>query len=88
MGVRATLVMPILLNGRLWGLISCHHTRQFGGPGPDLTISARLIERLGGDLAIDSDPTQDANVRSRIDDLARPDQIRSPSARPSDARTR
>lgn len=25
MGVRATLVVSLLVNGRLWGLISCHH---------------------------------------------------------------
>ena len=25
MGVRATLVVSIMVNGRLWGLISCHH---------------------------------------------------------------
>ncbi len=25
MGVRSTLVMPIVVNDRLWGLISCHH---------------------------------------------------------------
>ncbi len=47
MGVRATLVMPILIHNRLWGLISCHHAQPLHAPATcdaPLAVARRLAD--------------------------------------------
>jgi light-regulated signal transduction histidine kinase (bacteriophytochrome) len=63
MGVRATLVMPILLDGALWGLISCHHGRRLHAPA---TCDAPLsVARHLTDAAIEIQTHQERRRAER-----------------------
>ncbi|KPQ07342.1 MAG: Signal transduction histidine kinase [Rhodobacteraceae bacterium HLUCCA12] len=41
-------------------------TRKFGGTGLGLTICKRIVERMGGDIAVDSQPGRGAQFRVRL----------------------
>lgn len=45
MGVAATLTMPILRNGQLWGLIACHHYEPIALPYP-LRAAAEFLGQI------------------------------------------
>ncbi len=45
MGVRSTLTLPIVVDGRLWGLFALHHYRLLQ-PSPTLLLALELIGRL------------------------------------------
>ncbi len=45
MGVSATLVLSLLVDGQLWGMIACHHDRAYTPP-PETRAAARRLGRL------------------------------------------
>jgi len=51
MGVGATLVTSLVVDGRLWGLIACHHTRAKALPWHRREAAARLNARICDRLA-------------------------------------
>ncbi|WP_439595414.1 GAF domain-containing protein [Falsiroseomonas sp.] len=51
MGVGATLVASILVGGRLWGLISCHHQTPRRTPFVQRAITELLAEAVGTRIA-------------------------------------
>jgi light-regulated signal transduction histidine kinase (bacteriophytochrome) len=48
MGVRATLTISIMVNGKLWGLISCHHRTAFSPNIKRLNLVEIFGNILGG----------------------------------------
>ena len=51
MGVTATLVISLLVGGRLWGLIACHHYRKRNVPFEIRAICELLAEVVGTRIA-------------------------------------
>jgi light-regulated signal transduction histidine kinase (bacteriophytochrome) len=51
MGVGATLVASILVGGRLWGLISCHHNTPRRSPFAMRAVTELLAEAVGTRIA-------------------------------------
>ena len=68
MGVRATLVMPILIRNQLWGLISCHHAQPLHAPA---TCDAPLsVVRCLADAAVEIQSHQDQHrAQQRATDI-------------------
>ena len=51
MGVRATLVVSLMVSGRLWGLISCHHYAPRSLPFETRAVCELLAEAVGTRIA-------------------------------------
>gem|GEM_PF-2858024 len=49
-GVRGSLSLPILVGGKLWGLINCHHARPLGASYALVEKSRHLASMLGKEL--------------------------------------
>jgi chemotaxis family two-component system sensor kinase Cph1 len=51
MGVRASMSLSIIVEGRLWGLVACHHTTGPHQPAPSVRrAAASLVELVAGRL--------------------------------------
>jgi signal transduction histidine kinase/ActR/RegA family two-component response regulator len=55
-------------------------TRQFGGTGLGLTISRKLVELMGGTIAIESQPNAGTTVRVRLPVVVAEPEVRRPDA--------
>lgn len=66
MGVQATLTASIAVNGRLWGLIACHHDSRMLPPPPTREAIGDLATRVGARLgAIEDAAAVDIEATAR-----------------------
>lgn len=65
MGVAATLTMPLISEGKLWGLVACHHStpRQIG---VDQRLAAVLVAQLVSSQLIVKAAMEDQRYRAQL----------------------
>ena len=70
MGVAATLTMPLISEGKLWGLVACHHAspRQIG---VDHRLAAVLVARLVSSQLVVKIAMEDQRYRAQLADTHR-----------------
>ena len=66
MGVAATLTMPIIRDGALWGLIACHHYTPRAMPHP-MRCAAEFLAQLASLEIAQAELREDLQYRLKID---------------------
>ena len=66
MGVAATLTMPILCGGALWGLIACHHHTPKAMPYP-MRSAAEFLAQIASLEILQAELREHLHYQSRID---------------------
>jgi chemotaxis family two-component system sensor kinase Cph1 len=73
MGVRASMSVSMLRNGRLWGLVACHHYSETLQPSHDERAAADLLTQSALQIVTERQAGRDAARlsanRRRLDDL-------------------